>query len=171
MKFRIPSLLATLFCVGCSARAPDTPKPAAAPAAAPKTETVKKITEKVETTPDATSTETTFDGYKTALAKRITEVNSIQVHTGRPQALLRAVIVLKYWVDRDGKLVKTEIARTNRDHEAETIAMSTLKKAAPFPKPRPSLLREGKVEIAETWLFNNDGRFQLRSVAQQQMNE
>jgi protein TonB len=35
----------------------------------------------------------------------------------------------------------------------------------------PHLLRHGRLEISETWLFNNDGRFQLRTIAQPQMDQ
>ncbi|AMP02292.1 tonB family C-terminal domain protein [Collimonas arenae] len=123
------------------------------------------------TTPDATSTASTLDDYKRALAQRIVAVNSTAVYVGRPQALLRAVIVVKYYVDADGKLLRTEIIRTNKDRRAETSALTALRRAAPFPKPESKFLRRGEVEIAESWLFNDDGRFQLRSIAEQQMDE
>ncbi|MFD2270041.1 energy transducer TonB [Undibacterium arcticum] len=81
------------------------------------------------------------------------------------------MIVLKYFVDADGRLVHTDVVRSNHDRAAESTALASLKSAAPFPKPRSHLLHHGKVEISETWLFNDDGRFQLRSVAQPQINE
>src|ERR1019366_1062051 len=128
LKMKIAIILATISCVACSTpMAPDTP--------AAHAKTVKKITEKVETTRDATSTETTFEGYKRALAQRISEVNSTQVHTDRPQAMLRAVIVVKYSVDKNGGLLRSEIVRTNHDADTETTALSTLRNTAPFPKP------------------------------------
>jgi protein TonB len=64
--------------------------------------------------------------------------------------------------------VRSEIVRSNRDGEAEATALATLRRTAPFPKPASHLLRRGHVEITETWLFNNDGRFQLRTIAQPQ---
>lgn len=127
--------------------------------------------DKVETTRDGTSTAATFAGYKQDIAQRISHVNSTRVYPGRPQALLRSVVVVRYYVDRDGHLVRSEIMRSNRDPETEAIALATLKNAAPFPKPASHLLQQGRVEIAESWLFNKDGRFQLRSVAQPQMDE
>jgi protein TonB len=30
------------------------------------------------------------------------------------------------------------------------------------------VLRSGRVEVAETWLFRDDGRFQIRSLAEPQ---
>ncbi|KAF1048143.1 MAG: hypothetical protein GAK35_00367 [Herbaspirillum frisingense] len=134
-------------------------------------ELAKSIIEQKKTTEDGTSTATTADGYKTDLAKRISQVNFTSVYVERPQALLRSVIVIKYIVDRDGNLVKSEILRTNRDKQAEASAMGSLKTAAPFPKPPETLLKNGRIELSESWLFNNDGRFQLRSVALAQMGE
>jgi protein TonB len=49
--------------------------------------------------------------------------------------------------------------------------LATLRTSAPFPKPAPHLLSNGRLELAESWLFNNDGRFQLRSIALAQMDE
>ncbi|MDY7546006.1 hypothetical protein RGU75_07150 [Glaciimonas sp. CA11.2] len=114
---------------------------------------------------------TTIDGYKRNLAQRIVAVNSTKVYIGRPQALLRAVIVLKFYIDADGQLLRTQIMRTNKDRAAEAVAMLSVKNAAPFPKPDRDLLRKGEIEISESWLFNTDGRFQLRSIADAQMDE
>nr|WP_198980645.1 TonB C-terminal domain-containing protein [Herbaspirillum sp. ASV7] len=131
----------------------------------------RSLIEQKKTTSDGTSTATTSDGYKVDLAKRISQVNFTQVYVERPQALLRSVIVIKYIVDGEGRLVASEILRSNRDRAAEASAMGSLKSAAPFPKPPPALLKNGRIELSESWLFNNDGRFQLRSVALAQMGE
>lgn len=116
------------------------------------------------------SSSSTYDGYKRELAQHISNMNVASVYPGRPQALLRSVIVVKYVVDAHGGLVRSEIVRSNRDHETESTALSTLRRTAPFPRPASHLLRRGQVEITETWLFNNDGRFQLRTIAQPQMD-
>jgi protein TonB len=124
-----------------------------------------------ETTGDATSTADSVGEYKLALANRIAQVSSIKVFIGRPQPLLRSVVVVRYEVDAQGKLLRSEILRSNHDRVTENTALSTLRAAAPFPKPAPALLRKGRVDLVETWLFNNDGRFQLRTIAEPQMNE
>ncbi len=123
-----------------------------------------------ETTQDATSTATTIADYKRALAERIAATNSTRMFIGRPQALLRSVIVVKYQIDASGKLIRSDIMRSNRDRASEATALSSLKAAAPFPKPGAHLLRHGRVEVMESWLFNNDGRFQLRTTAETQMD-
>ncbi len=127
--------------------------------------------QEIGTTIDGTSKADSVDEYKVALAQRVVQVNSTHVFIGRPQALLRSVVVVKYSVDANGSLIRSEIMRSNRDRTTESTALTTLRKAAPFPKPPASLLRQGRVDLIETWLFNNDGRFQLRTIAEPQMGE
>jgi protein TonB len=130
----------------------------------------KSLDNKPPTTPDGTSTATTLDQYKRALGQRIMEVNSTKVYVVRPQALLRSVIVIRFVVDGQGTLVRSEISRTNHDMTAEATAMAALRSTAPFPKPPSTLLKGGNLEMSETWLFNDDGRFQIRSVALSQID-
>lgn len=113
----------------------------------------------------------TLDAYKRDIALRISEFSTSKVYTGRPQALLRSVVVVRYTVDERGQLIRSEIMRSNRDRETETTALATLRNAAPFPRPASHLLRNGRLDVSETWLFNNDGRFQLRTIAQPQMDQ
>jgi len=162
MHAKFLPLLAAILLAGCATGTADAPSG-----------NVRKASrfEPVDTLPDATSTETTVDGYKRDLAQRIVQVNSTKVYTSRPQALLRSVIVVRYSIDAHGKLLRSDIVRSNRDGENEATALTSLRKAAPFPKPASHLLRYGKVEVSETWLFNNDGRFQLRSLALPQMDQ
>ncbi len=109
--------------------------------------------------------------YKAELAQRISAVNAGKVYSGRPQALLRSVIVIKYQVDGNGNLARTDIFRSNGDRAAESTALASLQNSQPFPRPAAHLLQRGRVEVTETWLFNDDGRFQLRTIAQPQMSE
>jgi protein TonB len=159
ISIRFPLLLAAATLAGCS-HAPIGYSASVA----------QRGIERVETTPDGTSTAATVESYKADLAQRICQVNSTHVYTTRPQALLRSVVVLRYTVDSGGNLLRSEIARSNHDSHTEAVALATLKKSAPFPKPAPHLLRNGRVEMVESWLFNNDGRFQLRSLALAQMD-
>jgi periplasmic protein TonB len=160
-KIKITMVVAAIALTGCGSQTNKAERDALA----------ERIGNEVETTPDATSTARTIGGYKLALANRIAQVSSTKVFIGRPQPLLRSVVVVKYSVDANGKLLRSEIMRSNRDRTTENTALSTLRAAAPFPKPEAALLKQGKVELMETWLFNNDGRFQLRTIAEPQMNE
>ena len=164
MKTRIAILLAAGVLAGCASRSSDTPS-----AHAP--EKASRAERKVEAPEGQASNAHSVDGYKRDLALRISQVNASKVYSGRPQALLRSVVVLRYAVDARGNLVRSEIMRSNRDNETESTALATLRNSSPFPKPASHLLRRGQLELSETWLFNNDGRFQLRTIAQPQMDQ
>jgi periplasmic protein TonB len=163
MNIRIAILLAAGVLAGCATRTADSP------AARPADKSGRA--EKSDTLSDMTSSANTLDGYKRDLALRISQVSSGKVYPGRPQALLRSVVVMRYAVDAHGQLLRSEILRSNRDRETESIALASLRSAAPFPRPASHLLHHGKLEVSETWLFNNDGRFQLRTIAQPQMDQ
>ncbi|VVE70751.1 energy transducer TonB [Pandoraea captiosa] len=112
-----------------------------------------------------------LDQYKIAAAQRVTEVNARQITPGNPQPMLRSVVSLEYWVDRNGNITAVALYRSNGDHEAERIAIASLRRASPLPAPSRALVdSSGRVRAIETWLFNNDGRFQLRSVAAPQID-
>jgi protein TonB len=111
----------------------------------------------------------TLDQYRDAVAQRIVERNPYYVLKRPPQAMLRSLVVVAYTVDRNGAIVSSSVYRTNGDDEAEATALATLRHAAPLPPPPPELLdANGKMEMMEDWLFNDDGKFQLRSLAQPQ---
>jgi protein TonB len=161
-------LSATVLLDGCSSGAP---YPGDQYAGMPAANVTASRFDHADTTADGTSTARTVDAYKRDLALRITEVNSTKIYPGQPQALLRAVIVVRFTVDGGGKLIRSNIVRSNHDSAAEATAVASLRNAAPFPKPPSILLQNGRLELTETWLFNKDGRFQIRSVAQAQMAE
>lgn len=161
MHIRTATLIATALLAGCATRTADTPAPAPAPTARTPSPVAAE---------EPASAANTVDAYKRDLALRIAQANAAKVFAGRPQALLRSVIVLRYAIDANGRLVHSEIQRSNRDRETESTALASLRGAAPFPKPAPHLLRRGRLELSETWLFNNDGRFQLRTIAEAQMD-
>lgn len=160
MKARIAIYLAAGTLAGCASHSGDIGSGKASD-----TQTQKSAAQR-GTVSDAS----TYEAYKRDLAHRIAQVNATKVYSGRPQALLRSVVVVKYVVDAHGNMVKSELIRSNHDHETEATALASLKSSLPFPKPASHLLRGGKIEISETWLFNNDGRFQLRTIAQPQMD-
>ncbi|VVE48588.1 energy transducer TonB [Pandoraea terrae] len=120
--------------------------------------------------PPAEAPPSALELYKLQLATRITETSGREVNPGRPQALLRSIVALEYWVDREGNISAVRVFRGNGDREAEKVAVTSLRRAGPFPPPNRALVdSSGRVRVVETWLFNNDGRFQLRSVASPQI--
>lgn len=111
-----------------------------------------------------------IDNYKQALAEQIYSNSRNQIYPGNPQALLRSVVVVKMVIDENGKLLRSDIIRSNHDAATEATALNSARNAAPFPIASNQLLRNGKVEVLETWLFNDDGRFQLRTLAAAQLD-
>ncbi len=108
--------------------------------------------------------------YKVALAQHITQRNVATTSIGRPQVMLRSVVVLAFKVDKQGNLLASSVYRSNGDKRAEKIALASLRQAAPLPSPPAALFgNKSEVEILEGWLFNDDGRFQLSTIAAPQL--
>ncbi|MFC0399230.1 TonB family protein [Paraburkholderia rhizosphaerae] len=108
----------------------------------------------------------TLDQYRGAVARRILERNPSYVLQGHPQAMLRSLVVVSFVVDSRGQIVTSSVYRTNGDDEAESTALATLRRATPLPLPPAKLLdRAGHLELFEDWLFNDNGKFQLRTFA------
>jgi len=118
------------------------------------------------TVPPAAVSSVTLDQYRLAVAQRITERNPSYVLHGKPQAMLRSLVVVSFTVDRNGQLVASGVYRTNGDDEAEGTALASLRRASPLPQPPAKLLDgRGHLELMEDWLFNDNGKFQLRELA------
>lgn len=78
--------------------------------------------------------------------------------------MLRSLVVLAFTVDRNGRVIKSEVYRTNGDDDAEATALASLRRSSPLPVPPAKLLDgRGQLELLEGWLFNDNGKFQLRS--------
>ncbi|WP_128594511.1 TonB family protein [Paraburkholderia kirstenboschensis] len=123
----------------------------------------------VVATPPAAVNSATLDQYREAVAQRIVERNPSYVLRGKPQAMLRSLVVVSFTVDRNGHVVASSVYRTNGDDEAESTALATLRRASPLPLPPGKLLNgRGQLELFEDWLFNDDGKFQLRELASPQ---
>jgi protein TonB len=121
------------------------------------------------TTPAAAVNSASLDQYRLAVARRIVERNPSYVLQGTLQPMLRSLVVVSFTVDRNGQVVQSAVYRTNGDDDAESTALATLRRAAPLPQPPAKLLNtRGQLELFEDWLFNDNGKFQLRSFAPQQ---
>jgi protein TonB len=107
----------------------------------------------------------TLDQYKAAVDRQVVEKNPGSASRSL-QPMLRSVVVVAFTVDRQGRVVHSSVYRTNGDDEVESLALSSLRRAGELPPPPPGLLdKAGRVELMESWLFNTDGRFQLRSLS------
>ncbi len=109
-----------------------------------------------------------LESWKRSAAERIHATNSKQLFTGRPHHLLQAVIVVEAAVDRTGNVTQSRIMRSPGIKALDQVALASLKTASPLPAPPPALVAKGNLVFSETWLFQNDGRFQVRTLAMAQ---
>jgi protein TonB len=144
----VASALALVVIAGCTITPPDRP---------------------LVITPAAAVNSATLDQYRSAVAQRIIERSPSYVLRGTPQAMLRSLVVVSFTVDRDGRVLQSSVYRTNGDDEAESTALASLRRASPLPQPPDKLLNgRGQLELFEDWLFNDNGKFQLREFASPQ---
>lgn len=110
----------------------------------------------------------TVADYRQAFAQAIHAAAPEWVHDRRPQPLLRAVIVLNIRLGADRRW-HAHVLRTN-DQQPEMLAraIETVHRARPAEAPaalHDELRRHGFVE---TWLFDRDGSFQVKTLARPQ---
>lgn len=108
--------------------------------------------------------------WRRAVAHHIQSINAAKVFEGRPPHPLKAVVVLEVTVAADGRLQRVSVLRTPAHaRELGDEAIRTIRQAAPLPAPPRALLNTGNVRFTETWLFREDNRFQLRTLALEQL--
>ena len=107
-----------------------------------------------------------LDQVRRGFAQAIYQDSSSDINLDAPQPLLRAVVVLRVRLDDRGRWA-AEVMRENDEqpeltrkalasvaHLAKTVAMSA--------EAAEKVRREGFLEV---WLFQNDGRFALKTLA------
>ena len=165
-------LILTLALAACGSPASAPPKvsgPSPAPIVTPPIQTV-------DAAPSASSSRSpsglrlaardpALDDWKRVAAEKVYAVNRAHLFEGRPEHLLRAVIVVEATVDREGKVTRSKILRSPGIASLDTLALGSLKAASPLPAPPAKLVARGPLVFSETWLFRKDGRFQLRTLA------
>ena len=161
-------LIFSLLLTACGAPKTDSPK---SDASVEELELPEKNSSKPDQLAIVKSNAKTIADYQLELAKHLSRVNAAKIYAGNPQALLRSVIVLRFTLNSQGTLLNKVIVRSNKDRETENTALSSLVNAQPFPVPPAVFLKSGKLDMVETWLFNSDGRFQLRTVALPQASQ
>lgn len=111
-----------------------------------------------------------IDPTRVDFAHAVYEGTPTWVHDHQPQALLRAVIVLRVKLGADNHW-HAEVVRTNTEQpEMLRRAIETVDHARVPTIPlnlREKLTNEG---FMETWLFDNDGTFQVKTLAKAQLN-
>jgi len=107
----------------------------------------------------------TLDAYKQEVARRIYLSSAKDLYDGAPPPMLKSVVVLSVSIDSNGQPRRVSVLRSNGHGALNQLAMQSVEGAAPLPRPGRALLRSGVAEFTETWLFRDDGRFQIRSLA------
>lgn len=174
-----PLLAAVTFAsllAACSAPAPapsGPAAPAATPTPAPASAAPAPAEPAAPASPRAPSArlaprDPALESWKRDAALRIHQANRKQLFEGRPHHLLKAVIVVEVTVDASGQVVGSRVLRSPKIKSLDDMALTSLKAASPLPAPPKALLARGRLVYSETWLVQNDGRFQVRTLAQPQ---
>ncbi len=164
----LPAVLcacSALLCAACAAPPPP-PPPSFAPPPAP---VAAMVAPNIATATQSRAT--TLDGYKRDIALHISRTNAQLLYEGAPPAILRSVVVLSIRVDQLGNPVHVSVVRSNGYTDLEQRAIKSVRDSAPLPTPSRAMSRPGGNEFYETWLFRDDGRFQLRTLAEVQSTE
>jgi len=109
------------------------------------------------------------DQVKADFARAVYLNSAARVHNERPQPLLRAVVVLRIKLSQQNQW-QAEVFRDNPEQPEMTRAAleSVARLPAPVglsPKAMDMLRGDG---LIEAWLFENDGRFALKTLAKPQ---
>lgn len=111
---------------------------------------------------------TTIDAYKTGVARHILRSNLGYTFDGHLPPMLPAIVVLRLSVDNTGTLTGVVVQRS-RDEAASAAAVASVRRSGTFPLPCGLIvLPDGTLNFSETFLFNRNYQFQLRSLADPQ---
>ena len=109
-----------------------------------------------------------LDAYKAAVAQHVMRANSGQTFSGQLPPMLPAIVVVNITVGEDGELQDVAVQRS-RDPDASKVALASMRRTGRLPRPESLLATNMKaLTFSETFLFNSDYRFQLRSLARPQ---
>jgi hypothetical protein len=116
------------------------------------------------------SVATTLAEYRQEFARLLHAANPGLVYDGPPPNPVRGVIVMRAEIDAIGELRRLELFRgPGHAPWLEQLVAQTVRQAEPFPRPSMKLLNGGgSVVFTETWLFDYEGRFRLRTLSQAQ---
>jgi len=108
--------------------------------------------------------------YQTEVAGLLHAANRGMVFEGPPPNPVRAVIVMRTEIDALGEARRFDLLRAPwHDPWLGMLVEQTMRNAEPFPRPSMKLLNGGtSVVFTETWLFDYQGRFRLRSLSEAQ---
>ena len=155
--------LAAAVLAACSTPAPEAPasaqqQPVASPVAA------QPVPPVLAPAPVSSS----IESYKHAFATRVANSSPSVFHEPLPK-MLKSVVVVDVTLHRDGRVANASIRRSNGYKDLEKVALVSVHQGAPYAAPSRALLRrDGTLNFLETFLFRDDGRFQVRTLAEAQ---
>jgi len=107
----------------------------------------------------------TLDAYKTEVAQHVMRHNSGQTFSGQLPPMLPAIVVVNITVGEDGELQDVVVERS-RDPDASKVALASMRRSGRLPRPVNLLATNMRaLTFSETFLFDDQYRFQLRSLA------
>jgi protein TonB len=106
-----------------------------------------------------------IDQYKQELAEQVVSRNAAHTFRGQLPPMLPAIVVLRMTVNAEGRITEMFVQRS-RDKEASAVAMASIQRTGMLPRPQ-NLIQGGArgISFSETFLFNEEYKFQLRSLA------
>lgn len=112
-----------------------------------------------------------LDATHADFANAIYRQNASDIHRGQPQALLRAVVVMRVKLDETGHW-RAEVMRENdQQPEMTRKALASVAALEPVREMSEDIRATMRaVGFTEVWLFQNDGHFALRSLALPQLS-
>ena len=117
------------------------------------------------TAPLGVSNARTLDEYKAEVAHAILHANAESTFIGQLPEILKSIVVLQITIDRNGFPFRVRMFRSNGYQDLEARAMQSVRAAA-LPRPTGAVTGGGgTVTFTETWLFRDDGKFQIRTLA------
>lgn len=124
-------------------------------------------------TPEAAvSGATTYAEYGHEVAMLLHDANRQAVFDGRPPNPLRAVIVVYVEVNGGGQLKRLELYRAplHTPELVDEVERAWRRLGPQLPRPLPALMNgDERIAFTQTWLFDDDGRFRLRTLSKPQV--
>jgi protein TonB len=114
----------------------------------------------------AVSSAQTLDAYKEEVARLIYKANAGRTFAEPARPLLKGVIVMSVTIGADGK-ARASVLRSNGKRELDKLAIASVARTGQLPRWKDAA--GGEVRYMETWLFREDNRFQIRSIAPVQL--
>ena len=106
-----------------------------------------------------------LEAYKAEVAQHVMRANSGQTFSGRLPPMLPAIVVVNITVGEDGELQDVAVQRS-RDPGASEVALASMRRTGRLPRPASLLATNMRaLTFSETFLFDHQYRFQLRSLA------